>query len=372
MRNAIANTLVCLTIALLPVYNRLSSVDLSRTSKDNLFLMLCGIIAIAFKDSKRDFPLKGWAVFAVAFLFVLLNQHKVESIMVMFHSFYWLLGACFFIRFYECFENKYFSWILNSICIGILIQAVVILANGLGYSPEYWVMSLFHSDIVIHGQVFNDFGQSTGTFSNTNMAGGYIGIGLVAFTRKKWLWFLPIAILALLSTKSIMGIATGAAGLFYYYRGDLIKKKWLYLLASVSMLLTYFTGLKGLDDGRFVIWRELLASLKGSGLLIGNGVGWFSDKKIMLGNTFSGNEHSGFMTILSVFGLMGLFTFAHFLYKYALKDDKYRIFSSIVFASFCNAYGHFSVNQSTMMIIILVSVAICAAKEENNEFSLEW
>lgn len=372
MRSLTAHLLVCLTIALLPVYNRMGSVDLNRTSKDNLFLILCGAIAIIFDKKNRDFPVKGWVVAAVGLLFAIVNQHVFESINVMFHTFYLALGMFFFIRFYECFDKKYFSWILNAICIGSLIQALVIFLNGLGYSPEFAVMKLFHSDIQVIGEVAVEFGLSSGTFGSNNMSGGYLGISLIAFNRKGWRWVLPIAIAALCSTGSSLGILTGLAGFVYYYKGNLIKKKWLYLLSIVSMLTVSFTGMNGMDSGRLVIWKELISKLSMKAWLIGNGVGWYADQKITYKGATVVQEHSGFLSIVTAFGLVGLVTFLYFLYRYAIKDDKYRIFSSIAFAAFCNAYGHFSVQQSTMMIIILVVVAACAAKEENNEFNLQW
>lgn len=372
MRSAIAHVLTCLLIALLPVYNRLASVDMNRTSKDNLFVIVCGLIGIMFNSPKRELPLKAWVTIAIAFLFLVINQHMVESINVMFHGFYLCAGIFFFVKFYECFEAKYFSWILNAVCIGSLIQALVIFLNGLGYSPEYAVMKLFHDDIQIIGEVAVEFGLSSGTFGSNNMSGGYLGISLIAFNRKNWRWALPIAIAALCSTGSSLGILTGLAGFVYYYKGNLIKKKWLYLLSIVSMLTVSFTGMNGMDSGRLVIWKELISKLSMKAWLIGNGVGWYADQKITYKGATVVQEHSGFLSIVTAFGLVGLITFLYFLYKYAIKDDKYRVFSSIVFAAFCNAYGHFSVQQSTMMIIILVVVAVCAAKEENNEFNLQW
>ena len=158
MRSAIAHVLTCLMISLLPIYNRLGAVDLNRTSKDNLFVIVCGLIGILFNSPKRELPLKAWITIAIASLFMVINQHMFESINVMFHGFYLCAGIFFFVRFYECFEAKYFSWILNAICIGSLIQALVIFLNGLGYSPEYAVMKLFHSDIQVIGEVASQSG----------------------------------------------------------------------------------------------------------------------------------------------------------------------------------------------------------------------
>lgn len=362
MRNAIANILIALTIALLPVYNRISSVDMNRTSKDNLFLILCGLFAVVFSKQVREFPIKGWIALAVALFLMIFNQSNVASVNVMMYSFYACAGMFFLVRFYECFEHEYLDMILNAMCIGALIQAFFILLNGFGHSPEIWIMGIFNDDLKVNGNIFNKFGASPGTLGNPNLSGGYLALCSLAFFRKKWVHLLPVSLAALAATGSAMGMASLMAGGIYFF--NVVPKKVAYLSAISAMFLVYFTGLNGADSGRFEIWQMMFSKISSSDYFFGNGLGWFQDLKLKWGDNFVAQEHSGFLTLFNTFGIVGSLYFLYFLWKYINKTGDNKLFSAILFTAFCNAYGHFSIQQSTMMIIILVTVAVCAVKEE--------
>ena len=363
MRNAIANLLISFVIALLPIYNRLSTVDMNRTSKDNLLMILFGFIAVLFGKSVREFPLKAWIVSAVALFLMIFNQHNVASINVMMYSFYASAGLFFFIRFYECFESKYLNWILDGMCVGALIQALFIALNIYGISPEIWIMGLFNDSVHVNGNILNSFGASPGSLGNPNLAGGYLALCSLAFFRKKWVFLLPISIFALAATGSAMAIASFLVGAVYYFKGNLASKRSAYLLTIFAMILVSYTGLNGLDSGRLEIWQIMFSKIELSDYIFGNGVGWFQDIRISWEGSVVGQEHSGFLTLFNTFGLLGALTFLGYLWKFIGREDDNRLFSAIAFTSFCNAYGHFSIQQSTMMIIILVTVAVCAVKE---------
>lgn len=350
-------------ISLLPVYNRIAGLDMNRTSKDNLFVVLCGFIAVIFNKSLREFPLKAWIVSAIALFLMVVNQHNPSSIFVMMYTFYACAGLFFFIRFYECFDVKDADCILDGMCIGSLIQAFFILMNGLGYSPETWMMGLFNDNIQVNGTMFNKFGASPGTLGNPNLSGGYLALCSLAFFRKKWIYLLPISLAALASTGAAMGVLSFIAGTLYYFKGNLISKRNTYLLTIFSMFLVFFTGLKGMDSGRFEIWRMMFDKIQFTDYLFGNGLAWFQDLKMAWSDTYVAQEHSSYLTLFNTFGIVGALAFLGYLWKFINTKDENKLFSAILFTAFCNAYGHFSIQQSTMMIIILVTIAICAIKE---------
>jgi hypothetical protein len=372
MRSAIANLAIALTIALLPVYNRIAAVDMNRTSKDNLFLILCGVFGVLLKDVKRDFPLKGWVAFALAVFLIVYNQYNVASINVMMYSFYATAGIFFFVRFYECFDKKFFDWILNGMCAGVIIQALFVLCNLAGISLEVEIAKLFNDKITVSGTIFNTFGMSPGSLGNPNLLGGYAALCSIAFLRPKWIYLAGFPVFVLFASGSAISGASVIAGLVYFFTRDLIHKKWFYLLASFSMFLAYFVGLGGLDNGRFEIWGMLFEKINLSEYFLGNGIGWYQDARFIWKDAIVVQEHSGFLTLFNTFGLLGAGVFAYFLYKYATKPETNALFSTVVFVAFCNAYAHFSIQQSTMMMIIILAVAISSAKEEDDEQCLEW
>lgn len=371
MRNAIASMILALTIALLPVYNRIAVLDMNRTSKDNLFLVICTLTSLMFSHRQREFPLKGWVALAIAFFLIVVNQHNVASINVAIYSFYSVCSIALFVRFYECFERKYLEWFLNAMCAGVIIQAVYVAFNLSGHSLELIIAGIFNDNLEVKGTIFNTFGSSPGSLGNPNLLGGYVALCIPAFFRKKWVYLIPIALFVLIASGSVISILSAAAGLAYYATRNKIHKKWFYASASFAMILFFFTGMNGMDSGRLEIWQNNLSMLERTNWIIGNGVGWFQDQRAMWGGAVVAQEHSGFMTILNTFGVFGLLYLAYFLVIYCLKKEANKLFSTVLFIAFCNAYGHFSIQQSTMMVVIILAAAICSAKDED-EFNMEW
>lgn len=364
MRDAIASGVLAATIALLPLFNRIAPVDFSRTAKDDLLMIIFMVVAMLMSETKRRMSISVMIIAGIAFFFTAFNHHNVISINVMFYSFYIGTGIMFLIRFYECFDTHFKSWIMNGMCIGALIQAVFIACSHFGIPLQLWMLKLFNDGLVEHGTSLHSFGQSIGTLGNPNLLGGYLALCLFAFLRPGWINLFPIALLAVISSGSMMAIGAALAGLLYYYRPKFLNKPVLFGLAVTFMSIIYFTGLNGMDSGRFAIWDKVLELTMKTGPIFGNGPGWFADQKVIQDHAWVVvQEHNIFLTVFTTFGLMGILAVLYLLVEYVSKKDNDRIFSATLFAAFCNGYGHFSLHQSTMVIIMLVTVAICSIKE---------
>lgn len=368
MRNAIATFIISATVALLPVYNRVSFVDMSRTSKDNLLMVILAFLTLLINDEKRKLPFHGWCTVVIAILFSVLNQHSVASIVTIIQTAYFLIAVFFFVRLYECLDFKWLDNILDGMCVGVIIQCVFVGLAHFGIPLEFLISDIFNDGIRIDGVLTPVFGSSFGSLANPNMLGSYVAICSMAFMREKWVLFSPLAIICLLSTGSIMGLASFTVGLFYFF-GHQFKKP-IFLLAIVSMLAMPFFDLSGVDSGRFAIWKELLKNLSIEQLLIGSGLGWFADKGFALNGARVIQEHNAFLTLLNSFGLVGVAIFAKYLWKFLNNNQESRLFSTILFVAFCNSYGHFTLHQSTVIIPIIVALVVCSIGEKYDE--LEW
>lgn len=362
-RGAIVNLFIGAIIALLPLFNRVASVDFSRTAKDNLLMALFGVLCVIMPAKKRSLPLYAWVVFTIAFFFLVFNQWNVISINVMYQSFCIMAGMFFGVRFYECYDRESKSYILNGMCIGALIQCAIIFPSALGFDPYILFFKAIDSNVLAIGPTSYPVGKSIGTLGNSNLTAAYLALTAMAFVRGKWIYFLPIVILALTFTNSAMGVGSFVAGAVYYLnRKQVFIKQKLYLLVSISMIGLFFIGVNGADSGRFESWSKLLEAVTFKHFLIGMGPGWFPDFRLMLSETHMVQEHNEFLALFNIFGIMGVLLVTPFFIKFLKLKDTCYIFPTVLFIAFCNAYGHFSLHQSTTAIIIIVTIVICAVE----------
>lgn len=362
-RRALVNLLIGITIALLPLYNRITQFDFNRTSKDNLLVVLFGLSCFILPGAVRKMTLAMYAALIYGLFFLVMNQWNVLSINVMFQVFYISAGFLFFANYYEKFDRYSFHFILKGMMAGALIQSALSI-------PAYFGHELYPS----FAGLFSEIGEAVspgsgkanmiGSLGNSNLLASYLALTSMAFLSLKRLRYLAIIpIVALFMTESIMGIGAFLGGVFYFLNCNYeIVKKWqIYLASIVAMVTVCFTGLGGADSGRFEIWGKIFDKVDLSHFLIGRGPGWFPDQKITFLDTITVQEHSNFITFFNLFGIVGITLVLPIFLKFLKAKDENAIFSSILFVAFLNSFGHFSLHQSTTAIIIIVTAAICLA-----------
>lgn len=372
-KGIVVNLFLGLTIALLPLYTRLAAVDFSRTAKDNLLVVIMGFLCVFMGDKKREFPLIGWILSVLSLFFVVFNQSNVTSLYVIFHGLYICSGLFFLIRFYETFEHESLGLILDGMAFGALIQAVIVMTSAMGFDIYGESIGLLVGGKV-NGPTFYPWGSSVGSLGNTNLLGSYLALTSFALLREKWIWLLPIPVWALVSSNSVMGVGSFGAGAFYYMnlKQNFISKKFLYVMAIFGMVGLFLVGVGGADSGRFEAWQNLFNVIDSRHLLVGMGPGWYPSANFTLFGNWIVQEHNEFLALFNIAGIVGIFGFAFILWKFLNRPDHNHIFSSILFAAFCNCYGHFALHQSTVAIIIIIAVAVCATEGKRYEFDLEW
>lgn len=366
-RGALINLLIGVVIALLPLYNRVTFLDFNRTSKDNLLVILFGLLGVLMPNKTRELPKYSWFLLITGLFFLIINQHNVLSINVMFHTFYIVSGMFFLVRFYECYESESKEFILNGMCAGAIIQSLIIFSSALHLDLYNAFFKLINPDAIIVGQDFFPAGKSIGTLGYGNLAGSYLALTSLAFLRGKWTYYLPITVLALTFTNSAMGVGSFVVGALYYLNQEKhFSKLKIYLLATISMIGMFFIGAKGADSGRFEIWNDLFSRVNLKHFLIGMGPGWFPDAKLTWHETSIVQEHNEYLAFFNIFGLIGVILIIPLLVKFFKSQVQCRLFSAIMFVAFCNCYGHFALHQSTTAIIILVTIVICAVERKHS------
>lgn len=359
MKNGkLVNLLIGITIALLPLYTRVSMVDFNRTSKDNLLVVLFGVFGFLLPDRERELPRLMLYSIIYFISMLVLNQFNVISIQVMFQVFYIASGIFFFVNYYEKHDRDSLDLILNGAAIGCIIQSVLAIGNYFGISIYGHALEWLASG---KSGVFG--AHVAGSLGNSGLLASYLAITMLALFRKNWFLAIPLCLTALVLTKSDIAIAAFFGGVFYYGNTltQLFKKWELYAWAILGMALVFIFGESlGLDSGRFEAWKYIISRADFSHWAIGRGAGWFSSHHfIMRDSSVLIQEHNEFLSFFNIFGITGLILVAPFFIKILFTEDEFPIFSSMLFVAFCNSFGHFSLHQSTTALIMIVTACVC-------------
>ena len=356
------NHLIGLTIALLPLFTKIAEFDVSRLSKDNLLLIIMMAFCFILPDKKRKLPVIGYVGLTYGLFSIVYNQWNPISIMVQLQSFYLAAGMVFFCCFYERFDFKNISAILNGMALGCLIQSILVILSSGGVQLYPRLFEFFYSDL----KITNMDAPGIGSLGNTNTLAAYVSITSIALMRDgfKKLLFLPV--IALLIANSLMGYVTILGGALYLInlKLNILKKYQVYLLTSLSMVGAVVFGVGGMDTKRFAMWKKIVSNMDFPHFLFGKGPGWFYDQSFVNGSEIAIQEHNELISAINIFGIIGVMLLVLTFARFFTRSDKSKVFPAILFASFINSFGHFTLHQSTTAIIVIVSAAICLAEGE--------
>lgn len=362
-RGALVNLLIGITIALLPLYNRIAQYDFNRTSKDNLLVIILGFLTVMLPASKRMGGVAIYLALIYGLFLLVLNQWNVLSVIVMFQTFYIASAMIFFVHFYEKHDEDSIQYILNGMIVGALIQAPMAILGYFGIEVYSKFVGLF-SDVYLVKLPGAGSTGAIGSLGNSNIMAGYLAITSLAFLSIKRKWLVVIPLIALFLTGSIMGIVSVLAGIAYYinHKINFLEKWEVYILTIMGMIAYPFTGI-GHDSGRIIGWGKSLSLVDWHHFFIGKGAGWFSDQKIAItDHQLLLQEHNSFLSLFNVFGMAGFVLLAPLFVKFLNKQDENIVFPAILFTAFCNSYGNFTLHISTIAIIIIVTACICLAE----------
>lgn len=370
-QGAIANLIIGATIALLPLVNRVSVVDFARTGKDNLLVIIFAFLCFLLGDTKRKIDSSFYLALVYGLICLAFNHWNIISINVIMQSFYVGVGLIFFTTYHERHSGDGQHFILNGMALGCIIQVILVIASKLGFNLWAHLVGVFNDDINTQADPLR---EGLGSLGNPNLLASYIALTVPALFRKGWNYFVPFAVLTLLFSESAMGVISCLAGVAYLFnlKNKLIKKSYLYLGSAFFMVLAFFTGANGMDSKRFFGWSEMFKRVDAWHFLFGKGPGWFADNGVKLTvHELMTQEHNAYLSIFNMFGIIGILLLLPLFFKYLKTPDRSFIFPTILFTAFVNSYGHFTLHQSTVAIIIIVTAGICLAEGNNYVVNLE-
>lgn len=356
----VTNIFLGISIALLPLFLITNgNQDTTRGTKDLIFLYAILALLSLMRDKKRDFPKQIMPSILYLVVVLLINQHMFFSSNVMLHTVNTLAGLAFFIRYYECFDEKSIRYIYDGMIVGSIFQGVFSIAGYFGYELYLDFLQMFTSiDLDISAR---NSGASNvvGSLGNPNLVASYFCMTIPAFLSRKKLFSLAlIPLTALILSGSYMGIGSLLAGLGYYiFETKIVSKAKIYALATASMVAVPFI-ITSADSGRFAAWKHLLSNVSLKHWLIGSGPGWFADLKFPFPGGYLIQEHSAFLTFFNVFGLAGFIALMPIFIKYIKNSNRCALINTLIFIFFCNSFGHFTTQQSTVLIIFIPIFAV--------------
>jgi len=214
----------------------------------------------------------------------------------------------------------------------------------------------------------------TGLMSNINMTAAALAIGLPAFFRKKWNYFIPIIWLGLLLAKGMAGIIPAyiVTMVYIWMKAKVsLRTKVLIIIASLSVGAIYLTTFDKFQDlltgsGRFPVWGEICRYIIPRKPVIGWGLGSFKSVFPAAQKAF-GSEwgfvrwvqaHNEYLQVLTEQGAIGLAFIIGFIISLFRKGIKHRK-ESVMFIALigvivgtCNAGGNFLFHTTTGILFL--------------------
>lgn len=360
----VANLIIGVAIAFLPLYVKVFSFDFLRDSRDLLFISLAAFIIILLQYPRRIVPRYWYAIPSWVLLNYMFYQYTTsQSGIFIAHNVNIAVIGCLFFKYFQCHEIRGRQHIFDGMMIGAFIQGFLAISGYFGNHYYYDLFAHIYPDFKIPFSNDSGSGVATGSFGHNNILASYLCMTIPAyFTRKKLLPLALVPLAGLIATQAWMGIAPLFAGAFYYLiviKWKIITKAKIYLAAISGMIVIPFFDI-GVDSGRFFVWRTIIRSATIKHWLIGEGVGWYPDHPIYWGADMV-QEHNAYLTIFNSYGLVGFLLLAPIFIKFLKHRDSSDMLSTIVFIIFCNSWGHFTLHQSTVLIIIVPMLCIALA-----------
>lgn len=365
-----------ISIAFLPLFLIINRYDTTRSAKDFTFLLICAVAILLAGQVKRHYRyLRSVAIFLIVAIFF--NSSEMLNANTVMHEIGIIMGALLFVKYYECSNAKTSKYLFDGMMLGALIQGTIGICGYFGIELYFkgleftnvssigWYYSVakgaYIFEIVpMHIDFFTPGGGAqnvVGSLGNNNLTASYLCMTIPAFLKRKHLSFLAvIPITALILSTSMMGILPLIAGCLYLinHRYSLLPKWSMYTAAIVAMVTAPFLNIHGADNGRFEFWKQMLSGFSAQHWIFGGGPGWFINQKMRIEPTvLMEQEHNSYLTFLNTYGIIGCAILIPIFIRYLKGRDTDIVVGTIIFIVFCNAYGHFSIQQSTVVLIML-------------------
>lgn len=347
-------------VILLPLILRVVNKPyLAVISKDIFFVFCCLVSFSIFKVGE----VKNRSILYLSLLspLVYFNQGNTFDLAFLYQGICYLCG---FILLKQAMTNKqrldkFFAW---ACYIQVYFISVSVLYGGNAYNDM--LRDLFGFDIVV---IVSDADLYNGTINNPTVLAWFLAI-TIPFVQGRIMKSLPILLL-ILSNSATGVIALISGWLFVKWRNaKFIYWRVVVTLAPITfMILAYISTFPGYlnGHGRITMW---LASLeKMNNYVIGDGMAFFYEQKIMIKNKLMLQAHSEFLELFIVFGLLGVALLLYFFWynrdKILRAEDSY--LWSFVSILVCALTGfNFHMSTTAVVGILVIGKILSEVKDE--------
>ena len=358
-------------VAFLPLYIRISSVDISRVSRSNALICLIPAILILFNKRERIFPLYLKIISIAAILHLIAVQYEPALFNGVYQAIAISSGLLFLVKYQESYSDNDNNIIFNFLCAGAVIQSVITLFQYLGFDIyEYFIMS-FNSNVSAEGPATEGHVAFFGSLQNKNILGSYLALCLPAFFRNKLLMLLSIpVVISIILSDSLMPIAASIISISYYLFAKTKKREALYYIVIPIMFYSFCILFPDKTSDRYAIWENYISKITTKSFLIGNSTSWLTHNAMDLRTGFVDNIHNEFLTAFNIFGIAAIAAIVYIVYLVVSNTGKNRIFGSMLISSFLLMSGNFPLHIAPTAFIILIALAHCI--KGNYGSNLDW
>jgi hypothetical protein len=354
------NILIWCMIAFLPLYTRISSVNIDRISKTNALLCLLPLVIILFSEKLRSFNKGLAAIFCVAILHLVFFQYEPASIWGFYQSISICLGLLFIAKYNENFIESDKDLLQNFLCIGALIQSFVAILQFFNIDVYNSLIFFLNKDVESHGAYVSGHKAIFGTLGNPNILGAYLALCLPAFFRSNAYLCMAIPVgIAIGLSGSLIPIATSFIVGAYFFAPS-FKGKDLLVYAIIPICFYAFCFYyPHLTSDRSEIWAWYLSKIDLAHALIGKSTSWLPMNVMPLRSGTVDNVHNEFLTAFNIFGMSAIIAIGCMVRLISKNISKDKVFASIFVAAFILSLGSFPMHMAPTAIIIMVAIAHC-------------
>jgi len=355
-------------IVCLPLFFRLQPGVPIRFGQDMLFLALIylSIVLFGFGDQIKKYT-KIVIPLAVLSVYSFINQFNQVNYTVL-YQWFCFNGALLLIC--QLLSHKLRRGIfINAMAIACLIQSIWLILNSLGIDPYqiFWDIVAPGKYVKIHigdGKITSYVGHETdivGSLHNRTLSGAVICGTIATLFRPKWFFAIPIAAYAVILTDSSMIYLSTFAAILVYFTIK-FKKNIKYVLINLAVQAIIFFNVIGVygpkflqDSGRFRVWENTLVWLSGKDIMLGNGLGYFSQNynRYFEAHKIFRQAHNEYLEYYIAFGLVGIIISA-FLISPLFSARKSIIIVPCLAALLVDSFGSFPFHIAATALIGII------------------
>lgn len=353
-----ANWLIGCMIAFLPLYIRISSINIDRTSKINALLCFIPSIILFFNKKSRNVnSILKYAFFALA-THVTFYQFEPASIVGFYQVISICLGMFFLISYHEHYNKNNNEVLLNFIMLGASVQAILAIGQQMDIDLYLNLIVHFVDKVKVSGSYIAGHKAIFGSLGNPNVLGAYLALCLPVFFRNSFTLYLAIPVtVAIYLSGSLIPMAAAILSIAYYFTKEFKNKDLVFLIGYPVLFYSFCFLLPDKTSDRMEIWNYFAKTSSWFSVIFGHSTSWFSLNVMKLRTGVVDNWHNEFISAFSIFGIGAIAVIVYILKLFVNNNKKNKVFASMVMSGSVLCHGSFPMHIAPTSLLILIALA---------------